>query len=456
MGTDGNAVIPDAGPPDVLIGDSSVGLPTQPDGATASSGCEDVTVDPSSVVYVDGVAGSDTNLCGSIGAPCKTVQHGIDQAHDSNGTPNVFVANGTYLEAIALKANVNVYGGWVPAASGWGRLSQCSNLTTVIAAPTTTNVTVTVPAGAAKLSTLTIESKGGGYVQPGESIVGILATNTGTTLSLSFVAVNVAKAGDGAAGSGGGQGTTTPECGDAGGDGGSATAVGGKGPGGDAGVFSAAGYAPTTGATGGPGANGVNGTPGGDPACVPCVQCNGGTLSCTTQTLAPGCGTPGQAGCGGGAGGGGGGGGGGGSSVALFVWDADVTLTSTVLEGGGGGNGGPGGPGGHPAAPTSGVSGDPLAHGCPTMCASLLTIGCAGSNDAGAAGGTAGGRGGDGTAGGGGGDGAGGSSFAYVEGGNGTVTFNDMYSKAHVFYRDAGTSADGGNGAPGKSAAQGP
>ncbi len=134
--------------------------------------------------------------------------------------------------------------------------------------------------------------------------------------------------------------------------------------------------------------------------------------------------------------------GGGGSSVPLFAWDANATLTNTTLQAGAGGNGAPGGtPGavGHGSAGAAGASEPP--GGCPTVCSGLLGS-CKMTTNVIGDGGTPGGTGGSGGKAGAGGDGAGGDSFAYVEGGNATVS-PDTFTKAHYVVRDCGDHARG-------------
>jgi hypothetical protein len=441
---------------DAVASDSSSGLGTLPDGAPIPSGCENVTADPTTGVFVDWKSGADSATCGTTPAtPCQTVQQGINQAHNSVSTPNVYVADGTYWESITLEGNVNVYGGWTTGATAWTR--ECSQATTVIVAPPTAHTTVTLGSGTAKLSTLTIESKGAADVQPGESIFGIVATGETTTLALVFVTVTTASGGSGAGGAEGDAGITPPSaCGDNAGDGGSPVGTGTKGTGADGGWFTASGYVATSGGPGGVGASGTNGTAGGPDTCVSCVTgCSGSVTSCSISGSTSTCGNPGQAGCGGGAGAGGAGGGGGGSSVALLAWDATINLTMTVLQAGGGGQGAGGGPGGPGGSGSPGMTGtdSPL---CNTACDGVLGLGCnAGGPDAAGLGGHAGGPGGNGTSGGPGGDGSGGDAFAYVEGGNASV-HADAFTKAAYSTGLPGGTADGGNGVPGRAGDQGP
>jgi len=443
----------DVAPSDAIYADVP---PVLPDGAAVQSGCEAVVLDPKSAIYVAST-GTDGPACGTVDAPCKTIQFGIDNARASVDKPNVYVLSGVYVEQVTLKPGVNVYGGWKLVNGAWER--ECAQLATRIVAPPGVNVTVkTVDKfnGKAKLSTLYIQSRSD--AKPGESLVGLSATGADTSLSLVWVSIRVANAGNGVDGPPGDPGAAPGVC-DAGGDGASVTTPGAKGPGAAAGTFDP--LAPTfyvvgNGGPGGAGASGQNGVAGGAGTCAACVTCSGGTLSCTANATTQKCGESGHPGCGGAGGKGGGGGTSGGSSVALFAWDANVELTSTSLEAGDGGRGGAGGPGGKAGGTSNGTAGNGSGSTCPTDCASLAGIGCSGTNDESGSGGDAGGPGGGGAAGGPGGDGAGGDSFAYIEGGNARVALLDDTTKLALTVGAPGAVPNGGNGAPGKAAPKGP
>ena len=97
------------------------------------------------------------------------------------------------------------------------------------------------------------------------------------------------------------------------------------------GQFTLNGYVAGSGLVGASGASGAAGTSGGAPSCASCASgCD--TAHCVgfgTQMV---CGSPGLPGCGGGGGGGGAGGGGGGSGIALYVWDARVTVVNLCSQ----------------------------------------------------------------------------------------------------------------------------
>ncbi len=235
-------------------------------------------------MFVNGATGSDTASCGGFGSPCKTVQEGISQAHNSAGsTPNVYLAVGSYTESIALQTGVNVYGGLLPGATSWAQ--GCDPTATVIVAPTSSTVTVTAASigGSAKLSTLTVQSKA--TANAGESIVGIVATGASTNLTLEDVTVKTIAGGNGLAAGAPTNGTTpTGTCGTTPGDAGPGQSTA-KGPGADAGWFGAPGYVVGSGALAQPGGTVMNGTKGGAGACVACVvTCTGSIVSCAVAT----------------------------------------------------------------------------------------------------------------------------------------------------------------------------
>ena len=441
---EGGTILPsDAGD----AGDGATIPVTLPDGAPIPTGCENVTL--AAGIFVAPNGSSDPS-CGTAANPCGSIQTAINRAHDTSATPNVYVADGSYSEAITLKSGVTVIGGWTPSTTAaWTR--DCNDRATQVHAPGGSGTAVTAAAfpsgGASKLSTLSIVSDDPSRT-PGESLVGLSATGVNTSLSLVWVTITTGHAGDGAPGPAGDAGSAGGVCSSTG-DAAPGSSVGTTGEGADAGVFTSTSFVPVSGQPGGPGGAGENGGPGTDAGCVTCVQCTGALCSPSFQSTA--CGSPGQPGCGGGGGGGGGGGAGGGSSVALFVWDATVHLSNTTLSAGAGGNGGAGGAGGPGGPGGMGMAGAPGAS-CAVKCTGVLT-GCPTMSDNGAGGG-AGGAGGAGAAGGVGGDGSGGDSFAIIEGGNGAVQVDQG---SQLLYASGGTGGpDGGNGAPGRSGSEGP
>lgn len=110
--------------------------------------------------------------------------------------------------------------------------------------------------------------------------------------------------------------------------------------------------------------------------------------------------------------------------------------------------------GGSPGTGVTGRAGGPSAS-CSTTCAGILGLGCTGATLDAGQGGHAGGPGGNGATGGQGGDGSGGDAFAYVEGGNASVV-TDGFTKNALLTGTPGAIPDGGNGAPGRAATQGP
>ncbi len=433
-GTEGDA---DASP----ASDAGADASDASDASDAACGATGVP-DASAAVFVDHNAGSDSSSCGSASSPCQSIQQGLTNAHLATGTTTVFVAIGTYTESLTLYPGLTIQGGWLNTGSGvW----KATCVEPAIVAPATSNTTVLAETlgGAATLQNVTVQSKAS--ANAGETIYGIFATGSSTTLTLDNVQVSVVGGGTGATGNVGdggepGVGSCSPPA-----DGGFGGPNGPPGSGADAGFFEQTGYVATGGTSGDPGVYGLAGPPPTPPACDTCMTCKSGLFGCTATNSGTSCGDAGLPGCGGGGGLGGGGGTGGGSSIALYVWGATVNLVGGYsLTAGSGGNGGPGGTPGGGAEGSVGATG-PEGTSC--------TIGCSAScgNEPDAGPGGVGSRGGQGSAGGAGGGGAGGWSCGYVKAGGGLV---NGASSAQIVTSAAGSGS--GTGAPGLAKQQCP
>ncbi len=375
-------------------------------------------------------SGADSSACGSSIAPCLTIQNGITRAV-SLSKANVYVATGTYSEAITLTGGITVWGGWTIEAGDGGDVWSgiCSSpIGAVTLQPTTSNITVTanaLGASPAGLKTLTILSKPQANVAAGESLYGVFATGT-TTLVLENVDITMGNGGDGAPGymaDGGVEGN--PVCNP--GDGGPGAPGGSDGGGADAGSFTPSGYQPAAGDLGGTGNPGSNGSPDDAGTCVHCVSCAAPVnLGCESSDAGTSCGDPGGSGCGGGGGNGGGPGGGGGSSIAVFAWGgATVSIAGGALTAGNGGQGGAGGSGGPGGAGVAGLTGQ-NGTSCVVNCnISGFELSCP-SSTSGEGQGSLGTKGGNGSGGGAGGGGSGGWSCGIVQGGGGTVVASPL------------------------------
>jgi hypothetical protein len=380
-----------------------------------------VTAVDSTQIFVTPSGISDPS-CGSMMSPCGSVQTGINQA-TQGGKSIVYVATGTYSEAIALSPGVALVGGWTVSGTSWTKdlsANAAADVVIVPVAPTNTTVTATSLAGTATLCTLTVGSKPSALA--GETLYGIFATGTSaapTTLTLYEPSVQVAAGGDGAQGGTGDAGAPgAASCTLA--QGGSVGAVGTAGNPGASGSFALTGFVRGDGQSGGMGGGGQNGTSGGTGMCISGTTCTPGLLSCTTGTVPDAsCGTMGTPGCGGAGGAGGNGGMGGGASIGVFAYgQVQVDVTSTTVTTGTGGTGNSGGGGGSGGAGAAGAVG--------ALGPSKPTGGCNSSCDpvtsGQGTGGTAGGTGGTGGIGGQGGGGSGGWSCGYVQGSNAVVT----------------------------------
>jgi streptogramin lyase len=410
--------VPDAGADSSDANDEDA-IETKDGAIEADGSCSSRSVDEVKGLFVS-PNGGDVSGCGGPDTPCRTVQAGIDHAQ-ALGRTVVYVAAGVYVESIRLVAGVAVEGGWLEQQRVW--IPDCSPSTSggvVIEAPADQSITVLADGlgGSSSLRALTIRSKDTTNVTPSESLYGVFARGVDTTLTLEDVSVRMVAAGDGLDGDPGR--TVAAATG-----GGCANNPGGGQPG-SAGtarvaLFSASGFTPGTGSFGRRGGIGETGIGGGAGQCAYCWGSSCVPFCPPTGTLM--CSSAGQGGCGGAGGPGGAPGSGGGSSLALFVWDANVTVRRGTLEAGRGGTGGTGGPGATGGPGGNGVEG--AAFNCascyvisatPTgrLCGTISITPLAGGSPGTA--GEIGGTGGEG------GPGAGGWSCAYYQGGNASVT----------------------------------
>ena len=390
--------------------------------APSADACTSQTVDTSKGVFV--VSGSPTTSCGSASGPCGTITSALAVAV-ADGRSIIYVASGTYTEAITLPAGMTIEGGWTYLGGGtWQPLCGANPAaTSILQAPAGSAQAVTASySGSSAIENFTIISEPTSSVGAGQSVYGVFATGSGTKLTLANIDIQVANAGAGAAGSAGSAATTSVACTSPGA--GAAGAPGPIGGAGLAGAYSASGFAPGGAASvGGTGIAGENGGAGGAgttsttcgatcdiETCSP-PECSPAMTTCSpiagTMTVTGGNGSPG---CGGNGGTGGSGGAGGGSSVAVFAWGAVVDITGGAFTPGNGGAGGSGGSGGTGAPGAVGAAGS----------SACMNGGCVGkackttTDPLGGPGGTAGGPGGTGGQGGG---GAGGDSYCYYRGG---------------------------------------
>jgi len=424
--------------------------PVSTDDAPAydAGNCTTAMVDTVHGVFVapTGTDPPDGGTCGlSASSPCLTIGAGLASA---KGVHNiVYVSAGRYTEKLTLVGGVTVQGGWTwQGGSNWSfSCSPNPESLVVVQAPTTSNQTVVASSNngmTGTLSTLTVLSKPA--AQPGESLYGVYATGMNTVLALTDVVVTVAAGGAGAPGIAGATGSTpSGACTAADGHDAGAATGGTPGAAGAAGTFSSTGFTAHAGGMGGNGAAGDNGMAGGAGSttqysvCATASPCTNGQNNCVGGT--------GQNGCGGGGGSGGTGGAGGGSSVAVFAYQATVTITAGGYQAGNGGAGGAGGAAGPGASGTPGATG--LTSDCPpSACSDAGAMLCILLNTTfTAAGGLAGGPGGSGSAGGQGGGGAGGNSYAIVTGGAATTTLTLSPSNPPTLEHGNGGAGAGGS-----------
>ncbi len=440
------------------VGDSSVVTDATTDGTTNSdggsgndvattdgpTGCAARTADDTAGVFV-APSGSDVNSCGTRTNACKTLTYAIATAKAASAKTTIYVAGGTYAESVTLDAALTIEGGWADSGGSWTPVCG-SNTSTVVTIQGVTNTTVHVLfTGAATLRNVKVTSKAA--ADPGETLYGIFVVGSTTNLTLDQVVVDIAAGGVGDNGVAGGSAVDATDAGCTANNGAPGTS-GTAGAGGPAGSFSTTGYAATSGGDAGAGGTGQAGTSGGAGACATCSAFVGSCPGSCGFGSKVDCASDGKAGCGGGGGGGGSAGTGGGSSIAVFVWDAHLTVFGGTFTTSNGGNGGVGGSGADGGADTTGIMGTPGL--CPTSLSGPTCSGgfCTGFLNASynLTGGTAGGSGGVGGQGGQGGGGSGGVSIDIVQGGDGGVTLNGSPTLAHG---DGGTggAAGGTNGA---------
>ena len=179
---------------DATIDGSGSGSGGSSGSSSGSGGCASKTVDQANGVFV-AVGGADGGTCGNIGAPCGSVQQGINRAQ--LGKSIVYVGAGKYVESISLNASLTIEGGWT-AGSTWTPICTSSaNAAVVLQAPASSNTTVLADAigGTATLRSLTIASKTQASVQPSESLYGVFARGSSTKLVLDDVVVRLGPAG---------------------------------------------------------------------------------------------------------------------------------------------------------------------------------------------------------------------------------------------------------------------
>ena len=405
------------------------------DGAT---GCAARTASDAAGIFV-APSGTDTSSCGTRANPCQTISYSIATAKAASGKTTLYLSKATYAESITLDAPLTLEGGWSDTGGTWTPVCDATT-STAVTIQGVTNTTVTVGfSGAGTLRDLQVTSKA--QAAASESLYGVFATGSATNLTLDGVVVNIGEGGVGTNGTMGTDATPTSDAGCATAGNATAGGAGSVGTGAAAGSLTSTGFVTVSGGDGGLGGAGGNGSLGGSGACATncATACSINQCNLAQKSL---CAGEGLAGCGGAGGGGGSFGTGGGSSIAVFVWDAHVTVFGGSFASANGGNGGAGGGGG--AQGTAGVAEPGSSVGCVTN-ASCVGNACnyiAGFVLDGGAPGTTGAHGGVGGQGGG---GSGGDSYAIVSGGDGGVTLNNSPTLAHG---DAGAGgvANGANG----------
>ena len=276
-----------------------------------AAGCATRTVDDATGIFVTPY-GADGPSCGTRASPCLTVGEGISQAQLLQRS-TVYISRGTYAESVTVSTGLTLEGAWDTENSTWVPICSVDELSAVaLAMPSTANVVVTAGPGATGVVLRYLSVLGNTQTaQPGQSLDGVVAQNA--SLTLDSVIVTMGSGGDGTGGD-----TGTPGAAGAAGcpaDAGANGAGAGNAPPTAPGIFGPSGYVSSQGQSGSSdGGTGANGTCTLSPSCI--------TVCGTCQAICP---TP-TSGCGGGPGGGGAGGQGGGSSIAIYGWNAQLTI----------------------------------------------------------------------------------------------------------------------------------
>ena len=356
------------------------GQPDLPDPSFLDTDCDGIDGSIGGGVFVDALAGDDA-AAGTMDAPKRSLTAAIVAAQSASPSRDVYASRGVYMETVALRDSISLYGGF-DAAAGWSR--SRGNATTIQSPSATGVLAQNVSAAEVQLFRVVAASATGGAGTAGSSY-GVRAVNA-TALVLRLCDIQAGDGAPGAPASDGLPGTPGSAAGHAsgrsrgtGGDG-----CGGWGRGGAGGL---GGFGPEPGERGAAGSGGsptgAAGAAGGDGgaagACSTTSSSNGGDApaivapgsagpagwsggagagigTAAFSAYAPANGGSGAAGAAAGGGGGGGGGGGTASGDELSICIAhtgagapETQATSCQL-----GQGGAGGPGG-PSAPAGSV-----------------------------------------------------------------------------------------------------
>lgn len=148
--------------------------------------CDGVDGDASKAIFV-GTTGHDTDTCGTMKNPCKTITKGLDRAeHDSKNY--VLVAKGDYKESIVLKNGIGIYGGY---DKGWNR--DASFTTTI----QSTGIIGVTSDKINKLTILNLLVLMGKNVHTGQSSYVFVAKDSSKALKLSGVSIEAGNGGHG-------------------------------------------------------------------------------------------------------------------------------------------------------------------------------------------------------------------------------------------------------------------
>lgn len=179
------------------------------------SNCDGVDGDANEAIFVDNrdPDASDANP-GTRALPTSTIAGGVARAL-AIGAGDVYVAEGTYSEAVTLAAGVSIYGGYDPVDEAHWNRGRGASATIFRAAPTNGNHTVAVsainigtsPGAGVKLQLLRIQA--GSTTATAGSVYGVRAVNS-PSLTLEGVTIEAGNGGTGAGGTLGSNGLDGP------------------------------------------------------------------------------------------------------------------------------------------------------------------------------------------------------------------------------------------------------
>ena len=188
---------------------ATAAMPDVPNLSFMDTNCDGINGTVADAIFVAAASGNDNNP-GTIDKPVATIAKGLTLAGLASPVKSLYVAKGTYTEAVTLESGIGIYGGY-DDSNKW---SRALTNTTVIQSPTATGVEGNALATSLELQLLTITASNA--LMAGGSSYGVLVAGSlagaKVTLTACDITAGSGKAGvagnSGGAGASGGQGTT--------------------------------------------------------------------------------------------------------------------------------------------------------------------------------------------------------------------------------------------------------